>query len=59
LLNPEAEPVTDERRALSVAFVTIIWIEEIDVVDELVGGTESRVESPGEGAGLARAARKK
>ena len=35
----------------------IIWIEEIGVVDELVGGNESRVESPGEVAGLARAAR--
>ena len=54
--SPEAKPVTDERRVLSIAFVTI-WIEEIDVVDELVGGTESRVESPGEVAGLARAAR--
>jgi len=34
-----------------------IWIEETGVVDELAGSTESRVESPGEVAVLARAAR--
>ena len=34
-----------------------IWIEEIGVVDEIVGSAESRVESPGEVADLAKAAR--
>ena len=55
-MSPEAEPITDERRVLNAAVVAT-WIEEIGVVDKLIGSTESRVESPGEVAGLAGAAR--